>query len=135
MTNPSARPRTCPALSKIVKRKNLHLKTKQKIIRTETRHIYRTWIAVRAATIAGEPNPCVIIEKWVRCLCILGSRMIAGRVLQRGDLSWFNRSINSFVTNLKHFYKYVFIHQSEKIEYKNIFRASRTPKFLAFIYP
>jgi len=56
-----------------------------------------TCIAVRAATIAGLPNPCDMREKWVRCLCMLGSRMCCGRVLQSGDLSWFKRSISSLV--------------------------------------
>lgn len=46
-----------------------------------------TCIAVRAATIAGLPNPCDMREKCVRCLCMLGSRMCCGRVLQSGDLS------------------------------------------------
>ena len=44
---------------------------------------------------AGEPKPWVIMEKWVRCLWMLGSRIGWGLVLHRGDLSWFNRSINS----------------------------------------
>jgi hypothetical protein len=56
---------------------------------------------VRAATMAGEPKPWVIMEKWVRWRCMLGSRMGWGRVLQRGDRSWFSRSISSFVTILK----------------------------------
>ena len=60
-----------------------------------------TWMAVREATIAGEPNPWVTIEKWVRCLWMLGSRMGWGRVLHRGDLSWFNRSISSLQINLE----------------------------------
>ena len=59
-----------------------------------------TWIAVKAATIAGDPKPWVIKEKWVRCLWILSSRIMVGLVLQSGDLSWFNKSISSFVTNL-----------------------------------
>jgi len=52
-------------------------------------------MAVRAATIAGDPKPWVTMEKLVRCLWIMGSRMGWGEVLHRGDLSWFNRSINS----------------------------------------
>lgn len=60
-----------------------------------------TCIAVRAATIAGLPNPCDMREKWVRCLCMLGSRMCCGRVLQSGDLSWFRRSISSLVICLR----------------------------------
>ena len=52
-------------------------------------------MADNAATMAGEPKPWVIIEKWVRCLWMLGSRIGWGLVLHRGDLSWFNRSINS----------------------------------------
>jgi hypothetical protein len=59
-----------------------------------------TWMAVREATMAGEPKPWVIMEKWVRWRCMLGSRMGWGRVLQRGDRSWFSRSISSFVINL-----------------------------------
>ena len=50
---------------------------------------------------AGDPNPWVIMEKCVRCLWMLGSRMGVGLVLHRGDLSWFNRSINSFVMYLE----------------------------------
>jgi hypothetical protein len=46
-----------------------------------------TWMAVREATMAGEPNPWVIMEKWVRWRCILGSTNMAGLVLQRGDRS------------------------------------------------
>ena len=59
-----------------------------------------TWMAVSEATMAGEPKPWVIMEKWVRWRCMLGSRMGWGRVLHRGDLSWFSRSISSFVINL-----------------------------------
>ena len=58
-------------------------------------------MAVRAATMAGEPKPCVIMEKWVRCFCMPGSRIMAGFVLQRGDRSWFNRSISSLVIILE----------------------------------
>ena len=36
----------------------------------------------------------------VRCPWMPGSRIMAGFVLHRGDLSWFNRSISSFVTIL-----------------------------------
>jgi hypothetical protein len=50
---------------------------------------------------AGEPKPWVIMEKWVRWRCILGSSMGWGRVLQRGDRSWFSRSISSFVMSLE----------------------------------
>ena len=52
-------------------------------------------MAVREATMAGEPKPWVTMEKWVRGRWMLGSRMGWGRVLHRGDLSWFNRSISS----------------------------------------
>ena len=52
-------------------------------------------MADNAATMAGEPKPWVIMEKWVRCLWMLGSRIGCGLVLHRGDLSWFNRSISS----------------------------------------
>ena len=50
---------------------------------------------------AGEPKPWVIMEKWVRCLCMAGSRIGCGLVLQRGERSWFSRSINSFVMALR----------------------------------
>ena len=49
---------------------------------------------------AGEPNPWVIIEKWVRDLWMLVSRMGWGLVLHSGLRSWFRRSINSLVTAL-----------------------------------
>lgn len=57
-----------------------------------------TWMAVNAATMAGEPKPWDINEKCVRCRCIDGSKMCCGRVLHRGDRSWFSKSISSFVT-------------------------------------
>ena len=57
-------------------------------------------MADKAATMAGEPKPWVTMEKWVRGLWMLGSRMGCGLVLHKGDLSWFNRSINSLQTNL-----------------------------------
>ncbi len=60
-----------------------------------------TWMAVRAATMAGEPKPCVIREKCVRCLWMDGSKICCGRVLHSGDLSWFSRSINSLVITLQ----------------------------------
>lgn len=60
-----------------------------------------TWTAVRAATIAGDPKPWVMSEKCVRWRWIPGSKICCGLVLQSGDLSWFNRSINSFVITLK----------------------------------
>ena len=44
---------------------------------------------------AGDPKPWVTMEKWVRGRWMLGSRIGWGLVLHRGDLSWFNRSINS----------------------------------------
>ena len=58
-------------------------------------------MAVRAATMAGDPNPWVIRLKWVKCLWIFWSKIMAGFVLHRGDRSWFRRSINSFVINLE----------------------------------
>ena len=62
---------------------------------------FYTWMADIAATIAGVPNPCVIIEKCVRCRCIFWSMIGWGRVLHNGDRSWFRRSINSLQTNLR----------------------------------
>ena len=59
-----------------------------------------TWTAVRAATMAGEPKPWVIIEKWVKWRWMLGSRICCGLVLQRGLRSWFNKSINSLTITL-----------------------------------
>ena len=56
---------------------------------------------MRAATIAGDPNPCVMSEKCVRWRWIVGSRICWGRVLQSGERSWFKRSINSLVITLK----------------------------------
>lgn len=41
----------------------------------KTDQIQLTCTAVSAATIAGDPNPCVIIEKWVRLRWIEGSRI------------------------------------------------------------
>ena len=58
-------------------------------------------MADNAATIAGDPNPWVIMEKWVRGRWMLGSRIGWGLVLHKGDLSWFSRSINSFVIALE----------------------------------
>ena len=58
-------------------------------------------MAVRAATMAGEPKPCVMRLKWVRCRCIVGSSICGGRVLHSGERSWFSRSISSFVITLK----------------------------------
>lgn len=60
-----------------------------------------TCIAVRAATIAGLPNPCDINEKCVKCRCIDGSSICCGLVLHNGDLSWFSKSINSLVICLQ----------------------------------
>lgn len=57
--------------------------------------------AVSEATIAGEPNPCVIRLKCERWCCILGSSIIWGRVLPRGLRSWFNKSISSLSIDLK----------------------------------
>ena len=54
-------------------------------------------MAVSAATMAGEPKPCVMREKWVRWRWMEGSRMIWGRVLHSGERSWFSRSISSLV--------------------------------------
>ena len=50
---------------------------------------------------AGEPNPWVMSEKWVKWRWIPGSRIGWGRVLHNGERSWFSKSINSFVINLK----------------------------------
>ena len=44
---------------------------------------------------AGEPKPWVTMEKWVRGRWMLGSKIGWGRVLHKGDRSWFNRSISS----------------------------------------
>lgn len=79
------------------------MNSRLKIVRRDRKKISHliTWIAVKAATIAGLPNPCDMREKWVRCLCILGSRICCGRVLQSGDLSWFRRSISSLVICLE----------------------------------
>ncbi len=80
------------------------LQSKHKIQNVSFKKIWlivHACIAVRAATIAGDPKPCVMSEKCVRCLWMAGSRICGGRVLQRGDLSWFSRSINSFVISLK----------------------------------
>jgi hypothetical protein len=73
-------------------------------------------MAVREATMAGEPKPWVIMEKWVRWRCMLGSSSMAGLVLQRGDRSWFNRSISSFVINL-HMKKELFLNQNSQEEF------------------
>lgn len=61
-------------------------------------HSILTWIAVKAATIAGDPKPCDINEKWVKCRCIDGSNICGGLVLHKGVRSWLSRSISSFVT-------------------------------------
>ena len=58
-------------------------------------------MADKAATIAGEPKPWVTMEKFVRCLWIMGSRIGWGEVLHKGDRSWFNRSISSLQIILK----------------------------------
>ena len=63
--------------------------------------VTHTWMAVRAATMAGDPKPWVMREKCVRCLWMFWSRIIAGFVLQSGERSWFKRSISSLVTILK----------------------------------
>lgn len=44
-------------------------------------------MAVKAATIAGDPNPCDINEKCVKCRCIDESNKCAGLVLHNGDRS------------------------------------------------
>ena len=49
---------------------------------------------------AGDPKPWVIMEKCVRGRWIIGSRMGWGEVLQRGERSWFSRSISSLQMNL-----------------------------------
>ena len=58
-------------------------------------------MAVRAATMAGEPKPWVMRLKWVRFLWIDGSRICCGRVLHSGERSWFSRSMSSFVITLQ----------------------------------
>ena len=58
-------------------------------------------MAVRAATMAGEPKPCVMRLKWVRFLWIEGSSICCGRVLHSGDRSWFSRSMSSLVITLQ----------------------------------
>jgi len=50
---------------------------------------------------AGLPKPWVMSEKCVRCLWMLGSKIICGRVLHRGERSWLSRSINSLVICLQ----------------------------------
>lgn len=55
-------------------------------------------MAVKAATIAGDPNPWDISEKCVKWRWIDESRMCCGRVLHKGDRSWFRRSMSSLVT-------------------------------------
>ena len=55
-----------------------------------------------AATMAGVPNPWLIMEKWVKCLWMAGSMMGEGLVLQSGDRSWFRKSTSSLQMNLKH---------------------------------
>ena len=59
-----------------------------------------TKIAVMDATMAGVPNPWLIMEKCVKCLCTAGSMMGCGLVLHRGDLSWFRKSTSSLQINL-----------------------------------
>ena len=56
---------------------------------------------MRAATMAGDPKPCVMREKCVRWRWIVGSRICWGRVLHSGERSWFRRSINSLVITLE----------------------------------
>lgn len=56
-----------------------------------------TWMAVRAATIAGDPNPWEINEKCVKWRCMDGSNKCWGLVLHKGERSWFSKSISSFV--------------------------------------
>ena len=58
-------------------------------------------MAVSPATMAGDPNPWVMREKWVRCLWMPGSSRGWGRVLHSGLRSWFRRSISSLQRNLK----------------------------------
>ena len=62
-----------------------------------------TWIAVSAATMAGDPNPWVIMEKWVRCLWMAGSSRGWGRVLHSGLRSWLRNSISSWHTYLQQY--------------------------------
>ena len=60
-----------------------------------------TWMAVRAATMAGLPNPWVMSEKCVKWRWMFGSKMICGRVLHSGDRSWLSKSISSLVICLR----------------------------------
>ena len=62
----------------------------------------RTRIADMEATMAGVPNPWLIMEKWVKCLWMAGSMMGVGLVLQRGDRSWLRKSTSSLQMNLKY---------------------------------
>ena len=62
---------------------------------------FLTWMAVRAATMAGLPNPWVMSEKCVKWRWIFGSKMICGRVLHSGDRSWLSKSISSLVICLQ----------------------------------
>lgn len=66
---------------------NTHTHTQIRLISSYQVNGIVTWMAVNAATIAGEPKPCDINEKWVRCRCIDGSKMCCGRVLHKGDRS------------------------------------------------
>lgn len=81
---------------KIIYFQRIYLMMKKKICNN-----CHTWKAVRAAIIAGLPNPCDNREKFVKCRCMLGSRMWGGRVLQSGDLSWFSMSTSSLVICLQ----------------------------------
>ena len=58
-------------------------------------------MAVRAATMAGLPNPWVMSEKCVKWRWMFGSKMICGRVLHSGDRSWLSKSISSLVICLR----------------------------------
>ena len=95
--------------------------------------IQLTWTAVSAATIAGDPNPCVIIEKWVKWRWILGSRICWGLVLHNGLRSWFNKSINSLTITLqiRKNMKLLLIFCSEEMS-KCLTNSSTTPKSINF---
>lgn len=69
--------------------------------RDEQFSFFLTWMAVRAATMAGLPNPWVMSEKCVKWRWMFGSRIICGRVLHSGDLSWLSKSISSLVICLE----------------------------------
>lgn len=56
-----------------------------------------TWKAWRTAIMAGEPNPCVINEKCVKCRCIEGSNRCCDRVPYCVVRSWLRTCMSSLV--------------------------------------